>query len=154
MNSLSSSMQENTLYQLIKSKLKRQKLSKYGDNGKPEDDESDQIDEENAAFMSHEMAVLVSAQNMIRMVRKLHVAMLILGLVSLAIMAASLAEKWYGDSKHAGGALQGLTVVFSFALLIMWLIRAESPTNILMLLIVMAFASLSMGIVCGVELAS
>ena len=148
--SLSSSMQETTLFNLIRAKLKRSKMQ-YKDEDDPD---SEKRDEENAAFMSQEMSVLVAAQNMIRMIRKLHYAMLLLGLASLAIMITSLVQKWYGDSHHARGALQGLTVVFSFVLLMMWLVRAETPTNILMLLFVMAFASLSMGIVCGIELAS
>lgn len=147
MKPLSSTMQENALFQLIKTKIRGLKRKK--EDG-PSDGEND--DEESAALMSHEMAVLVAAQNMIRMLRKLHVAMLVLGLASLAIMITSIFNKWYGDSKHAKGALQGLTCVFSFVLLIMWLIRAESPTNMLMLLLVMGISSLSMGIVCGLEL--
>ena len=142
--------QENTLYHLMRSKLRStcMKDMKKTDG----DDAQDDTDEESAIIASQEMSVLVASQNMIRMVRKLHLAMLLLGLVSIGIMISALVEKWYGSSPHARGALQGLTVVFSFVLLIMWLIRSESPTNLVMLLFTMALASLSMGIVCGIEL--
>jgi hypothetical protein len=110
--------------------------------------EQNSDDDEDAAFIGDEMAVLVSAQNMVRMVRKLHVAMLVMGCGTLALLITALCLGWYGESNHAKGALQGLTIVFGFVLSIMWLVRAESPTNILTLLFVMALASASLGIIC------
>lgn len=145
MKQFTSLMQEQTLNGMIGHRFRKNAVT-----GKPETGDADE--EENTSLLSDEMSVLVGAQCLYRTIRKLHICMGILALTTLCILIASLAEKWYGDSRHARAALEAVTVVFFFCVIIMYQMRNEVPINIIMLLIVNGLSCLSLGIVCGLEM--
>ena len=103
MATFSSAMQERTVSNMIRNRLHCMGYSRDVELARNAGDDGDGDDmgreEEKATLMSHEMAVLVSSQNMIRMIRKLHVAMLVLGIACLSVMIVTLVEEWYGGSR-------------------------------------------------------
>ena len=144
-------MYEQTLNGMITTRLRKNAVT-----GKPVGEEGDadveKACDETAAILGEEMSTMVGAQSLYRTIRKLHYVMLLLGVTTLAVLLASLVQRWYGDSKHARAGLEATTVIFFFCLLIMWHLRNETPVNLLMLLLVNGLAALSLGMVVGLEM--
>lgn len=102
---------------------------------------------------SSEIQVLVEAQSIVRFLNKLQLFTSVTIISMVGIMGASLTEHWYDEIPRSRTAMKLLIAFSCILLVLMTLLRHETPVNLLIMFSTGIVAAFAAGTVIGFEMA-